>query len=360
MSDDLRHRLRDLPPDLQVPGDRWEAVRARVARRRRRVVAAGVAGGVALVAGGLPVTLALVSGGGPRPGAAAAPSCPATVDSGAMGPRVPAPPGGLDLSGRLVPVEPPDSAVLCAYRATDDAQATPALSGDVRIAPQGLSALAADLSYLPRRLPEQSHGCTAIGNLAPVTYLLGLGYPDGILWVATQTDANRCVDTTNGSFSSPVYIGDQVQAAYEAGGWVAPPQAPPVRTSDPCAAGRPGRLGQESVLIPGTPTSALVCEGTRPDQSVATDFRYRSVTVTDAVGGLAAALNALPTRPSRGSCSMTGPAAVEYSVQFRYAAGPPVTVHIAPYCTPAVDNRSLESADGSTVIALLQPLLAGR
>jgi hypothetical protein len=357
MTDEVVERLRALPPDLADPGDRFDRVRARVLRRRRLAVAASAAA-VVVTAAVVPLGLALANGG-PHRGVAPATragtlSCPQTFAGTA--PWVPRLPDGVDGQSRLVPAQPPQRALVCAYDGANTAaeQNGWALSGS-RLLFAGLDRLAADLTWLPRKLPGQENMCTAIGG-TQVNYLVGLTYPEGTLWVSTAKEPNDCVDTSNGEFTSQVTIGGQVAASYTAGAWVAAPPPQLTRTDhDPCRGERTGRLGQETAMVPGNPISVQVCEGTPTGQ----DVSYRTVTVRVGYSDLVAALNALPTQTSSSSCQGDGKQRVFYELLFRYPVGPAVLVWIDPHCDPSIDNRSLQARDASTVVPHIRSLLAG-
>jgi hypothetical protein len=146
-------------------------------------------------------------------------------------------------------------------------------------------------------------------------------------------------------------IGDQVGAWYASGAWAPkPPRNPP--NENPCWRD-PGRLGQETTMVPGDPVSVQVCEGTNRGDRVS----YRSVSATDGYRGLVVALDALPTGMSSSSCQGAGQQVVSYSLLFQYAEGPPVLVRVDPNCDPSIDNQSLQARDASTVLPLIRQLL---
>jgi hypothetical protein len=59
-TDRLAARLQELPPDLPDPPDRFDRVRERVSRTRRRQIAGAVVGGLAVVAVAVPATMQLL------------------------------------------------------------------------------------------------------------------------------------------------------------------------------------------------------------------------------------------------------------------------------------------------------------
>ncbi len=365
MTDDLVDRLRALPPrqpEQPEQSDRFEQVRSRVRRRRR--ARAGVAGlgvlGVLLVA--VPVSLAARTTPAPRvppvpvpPVATAAVpvACPKVF--GGHVPWVPARPVGVDTKGQLVPSQAPAIAVVCWYR--QDAAGSRSLTGQRRLT-SGLDQLAAELSWLPRKFPGQDHPCTLVGSLFKDNYLMGLSYPGGgTVWVSTQREPNDCLDTSNGSYTTQVNLGRQVGASYEAGGWVEVPdrfaQDP---NPDPCATSASGRRGEETALVPAQPVSVIVCE-----QGSKIGSTYRSWAVPSGFEPLVAALDALPIKPSSWSCNswVSGTRSAMYELKFHYATGPDAFVRIMPGCRPGVDNYVVASDDASTVVPLVQQLIAG-
>lgn len=360
MTDDLVDRLRALPPrqpEQPEQSDRFEQVRGRVRRRRR--VRAGVAGlgvlVVLLVA--VPVSLAARTTPAPRvppvpvpPVATAAVpvTCPKVF--GGHVPWVPARPVGVDTKGQLVPSQAPAIAVVCLYR--ESAAGSRNLTGQRRLT-GGLDQLAAELSWLPRKFPGQDHPCYARAILPIEDFLMGLSYPGGgTVWVST---GRECVDTSNGSYTTQASLGSQVGASYEAGAWVHAPLSN-VPSPDPCATPLSGRRGEETALVPAQPVSVIVCE--QGSQQGAT---YRSWAVPSGFEPLVAALNALPIKPSSWSCNslVPGTRSAMYELKFHYATGPDVFVRIMPGCRPAVDNYVVAADDASTVVPLVQQLIAG-
>ena len=321
----------------------------RASRRRAASTAAAAAAAVAALVTGVPY----LSGGGGDPAPAAGLAvCPGTVSGGDIA-TSPTPGTGDDLGGadRLVPQDPPQAATVCAYDMTADPSAAVRLADSVDLPTADLRAMTTDLTHLPRRLPGQSHLCTTMGGGPPRAFLLALRYRDGTVRVSTRTDPNRCVDTTNGTFDSPTYIADQVQLALQTGRWPEPPERrSPV--PDPCHHGRPGRLGQEVTLVPAAPASAVICTE-RPRAGRDPEYRTTSLTGDDAAD-LARAFDELPTTPTQQRCSPTGTRGGAYSIQFRYAAGPPVAVSIHPDCEPAISNGSLDSRDAASVLDLVR------
>ena len=359
MTDDLVDRLRALPPrqpEQPEQSDRFEQVRGRVRRRRR--VRAGVAGlgvlGVLLVA--VPVSLAARTTPAPRvppvpvpPVATAAVAVTCPKEFGGQAPWVPARPVGVDTKAQLVPSQAPAIAVVCWYRQEAGSRS---LTGQRRLT-SGLDQLATELSWLPRKFPGQDHPCTLVGSSFRDNYLMGLSYPGGgTVWVST---GRECVDTSNGSYTTQASLGSQVGASYEAGAWVHAPLSN-VPSPDPCATPLSGRRGEETALVPAQPVSVIVCE-----QGSKIGSTYRSWAVPSGFEPLVAALDALPIKPSSWSCNswVSGTRSAMYELKFHYATGPDAFVRIMPGCRPGVDNYVVASDDASTVVPLVQQLIAG-
>ena len=100
-------------------------------------------------------------------------------------------------------------------------------------------------------------------------------------------------------------------------------------------------------MVPAGSTSVTICAP-------------KAHTLTSGYQMLVSALNRLPTRPSTGSCSGTPePSAPEYQLMFSYPEGPPVMVSILIGCHPEIDNLALQSNSASSILPLIQQLLAG-
>jgi hypothetical protein len=369
MSKDIVQRLRTLPPEMPDPGDRFDRVRARVLRRRRLAIASAAA--VTVVAAiGVPVGLALPGGGSDRPAGPATPapdkvapdkvlSCPPTF--GGRQRWVPQRPTGVDGRSRLVPLQPPQRALVCTSGGESIFASRRAGGSPGRIPPggrvlsSGLDRLAEDLSRLPRKLPGQGPTCS--GGAPPTEYLIGLTYPDGTVWVWTA-DVPNCSEISNGEFTSGVNMGRQVAASYAAGAWVPDPFGVWDRDpEDPCQAQRSGRLGQETVIVPPGSANVRVCKRTHRS----TGDIYQTRTATGGYRKLVDALNAPPTQTSTSSCQVLSgrveSISVSYELVFRYVFGPPVLVRVQPGCAPAIDNGSLQAADASSVLPEIIRLL---
>lgn len=266
-------------------------------------------------------------------------SCPASYAHQA--PWVPAKPGRVDGSSRLVPQSTPSSALICAYRGSNTAkqQAGWALSGRRSLA-GGLAGLAGQLAWQPRR-PAQRIFCTLVGG-PQTNYLIGLTYPGGArIWVAATDEPNQCVSTSNGEFISSGIVGPAVSKAFASGRW-------PARQPVSCNGSYQdiGRLGQDSAMVPAGSTSVTICAP-----------KARPLTLTSGYQGLVSALNRLPARSSTRSCSGTPGPSTSYQVFFSYSQGPPVMVTILVGCHPAIDNGGLQASSASSVLPVIQQLL---
>jgi hypothetical protein len=352
MTDEIVDRLKALPPPAgDVPG-RYELVRRRVVRRRRvRALVAGV-GAVALLSVGVPLALARpapaplpVASPSPTP-AVASSTCPAKYLGSAMSPWwVPAKPVGFDGRSRLVPPQAPTRAVMCWYRSNDPR----GLSGKRELT-AGLAQLATDLTWLPYEFHGQKILCGLVGSPYVDDYLIALSYPGGgTIWVSTQQDPNDCTGTSNGQYLSASNSGPQFAASYAAGSWVPAPPPPGVDTTDPCSTlPQGGRRGQETVMVPPTPVSVLVCNG-----------RTESWDVTEGLGPLVAALNAASTHVGNEFCPGGAPHTRFYDLVFRYAVGPDVDVFVFAGCAPGIGNGSLSADATAGVVNEIDTLTAG-
>jgi hypothetical protein len=340
-------RLRDLPPDLPQPRDRFEQVCRRVRRRQyRRGLCAGFAG-VAAVALAVPVASHLMTGEETGTTVAALPSCPEKLPGQV-------PPGSVPASDRLVPVQVPSAAVLCSYKGAADSQAEAgsALSGTRQLT-GSLQQIPQDLAWLPRKQSDETKMCTMMAG--PSTrYLLGLTYPDGVVWVSTADDPNGCADTTNGTFVSPSGTGELARAAYESGGWSASPDP----DDGGCDVDRSaGRLGQERMMVPDEPRGLRICDGAAQG-----DETPREVTDRALVAQLAEALNGLPASTRPAQCEAASPtrgAASARRLRFDFEQGPGLVVAIDPACEPQIDNGTRRAALTEQVQNLVEGLAAG-
>lgn len=134
---------------------------------------------------------------------------------------------------RLAPLQTPTQLVMCRYRGHSVLQ----LDGSRRVR-FGLSTVGAELAWSPRAMGGP-RSCAAIGGRHTL-YLLGLRYPSGVLWVTTAYDVNGCEVTSNGTFTSDAYVGNDADHAFETGVWT----------------GGVGREGSEVVVGISTPACA--------------------------------------------------------------------------------------------------------
>lgn len=283
-----------------------------------------------------------------RPGSASATlTCPKAYDLSAPT-WVPAEPDGVDGAARLAPLTPPSSVLVCAYVHDNDAASphdrTTALTGGRTLA-GNLDAVSTALGWAPRSIDGAEHPCTLEERFTdPDRYLVGLTYAGATIWVSAP--GNHCSGSSNGVFTSDTNFAGEVAAALRTGDW--PASRPPTR----CYAGRGGRLGQETTLVPGHPTRLTICS--------TIDGRTTGPIATPPPPGLVDALDALPVQRQLLAgieCSEGNlPTTTTYQLRFGYDTGPDVVVDVLPHCTPAVRNGSLEARDATAVTALIERL----
>lgn len=329
------------------------------------VVVAGVLGGRALWSGtdrsADPAPTSGASTPGPR---GAAPDCPSSHEGAGV---VPAQPSGVDAAASLVPGHAPDAAVVCRYDVATNADFAPPTDGQTPAAPRtppypltGSRALPADLQRLAADLSVVAAGanagrpCTMMAGPSSL-YLIGLTYGTGRLWVAAEQEVNRCTGATNGQFTSPVYLGDVVAEAYDAGawtGWTAP--------TDSCVGPVVGRTGADREVVPGEPAALTLCEhAANPDQPVSSDQTQPVPPVRVLRGAeMEPVLSSL--RALRTSVLDTAPVCPQgkpnpsYEVVASYPAGPAVRVTVSPGCTPAVVTDALQARSADEVVAAIK------
>jgi hypothetical protein len=348
IQDDLARAMRDHEDEAPATAELLVALRgfprtaswaARSSRHRRYIPLAAAAAVAAVIAGSVWAG-AQLAGHRSRPIVienSLRLACPARYAGTA--PWVPARPAGVRATGRLVPRRAPRSAVICAYDGTNiGPQSGWKLSGRTSLT-SGLAAIAAQLTWQPGR--RRLGVCTLIGG-RQVNYLIGMTYSGGgRLWVAATLDPNSCVETSNGEFTSSGVIGPAVTKAFGTGKWPAP-------GPESCHGGGPGigRLGQDEAMVPPGVTSVLICgRGGR--------------TIYSGYERLVAALNALPTWPSTGSCTFApGQSGPSYRLLFSYPEGPAVQVNIDGHCSPQIDNLSLQSASARRIVPIIERLIS--
>jgi hypothetical protein len=329
---DLLDALGDAPRRERVPA--WS-------RGRRRLVPLAAGAAVAVVIAGSLWAGAQLTGAGSvtsqRHHATGSPlACPARYAHTA--PWVPAEAKGVEARSRLVPRRTPSSALVCAYDGSNIGPSAGWKLSGRRVLSGGLSGLAADLTWEPRKVPGQDIACTLVGG-KQVNYLIGLTYPGGgRLWVAATLDPNACVTSSNGTFISFGFIGGLVTQAFNSGRWPAQPPKP-CRTPG-------GRLGQDQAMVPPGAISVSICGG------------HGGPTLTSGFSGLVSALNALPARPGNGQCSMIPHHRGRfYSLLFGYPQGPGVQVTVNSGCRPAINNRNLQAVSAATILPIIVRLL---
>jgi hypothetical protein len=278
-----------------------------------------------------PTPSANESPGGSTASVPAAPkSCPKRWGGDGAGGWVPAASDVAGAGDSLVPGDPVE-ALICAYPGDNTNPGAERLAG-TRTLKDTAGQMARDLGYLPVGSSDNG-ACTAMGG--PMTnYLIRFAYADGrSLWVGSAEEVNHCAMTTNGTASSRTYVGDRITAAYRKGTWKS------AGGKDLCATWME-RRGQNARMVPDDPTSVLVCR-LDPQGGQARRTEYG----TDVAGPLAAALNALDTRPSDNSCQQTEGAdpGVVLRLVFGYADGPPTAVMVQASCKPSVDNGLLQA-----------------
>ncbi|MCW2529375.1 MAG: hypothetical protein JWM76_4235 [Pseudonocardiales bacterium] len=226
----------DMENRLETDGQNWRATAAAApslddaldrmdtpAPRRRDPKVWLLAAASIVIVVGVALIPVFIRNGSTSPAAApvAAPSaplaCPATIDNSSP-PTVPDLPAGVDGRSRLVPTQTPDRVVICAYDHPADASTAPRPVTGSKILGGDLGGLAKELSAIPAQMSDQ-RACTLIGNLTVTDFLVGLNYPTGTVWVSTSTDANRCIDSSNGVFTTSTYLGARVSQWFAAGSW---------------------------------------------------------------------------------------------------------------------------------------------
>ncbi len=257
-------------------------------------------------------------------------SCPAVLPASTTSTAgVPSLPRGVDGHSRLAPDRTPTSVVICKF-------AAPASGGHLtgtRTLAESFHAVQETLTWAPRAVGP--YYCTGVGRsesqLQP-QFLVGVTYADTSMWVSAPAGC-PLRPSTNGQFNSAVDLVSYARAAYSTGTW-------------PTTPSHAGRLGQDTSMVPGSPTSLTLHRFSD----------HRTKTVTTGFAGLVDALNNAPTTPSRYSCGPSGPQL--YSLTFHYAQGPDVVVQLSKGCFPEIDNGSLQIRDGSkfstAILALLR------
>lgn len=266
---------------------------------------------------------------GPAPATPAAPpSCPTRRG-------VPAA-MGLDPRDRLVPVTTPDAAVTCAYGRTGQLVRTKPLTS-------GFERLARDLPWLPRR--TDALACVPIwttpAGSAAASYLIGLRYGDGVLWLdaGSPPRGRRCTPATNGSFVARTSLYGATAHAHAAGAWQG------------LGSSVAGRLGDDRVLVPaGVPATVNVRNGTR----------WGTATTAQAVA-ITRALRGLPARPVATGLSAWSGVTNGYGVSLDYGFGPPVVLNVVGNSISSAALRaSLTPVQSRRLVGMLEAVLPPR
>src|SRR3954453_19145834 len=270
--------------------------------------------------------------------------CPAYAALGANG--QPAVPLARVRAARLAPLETPTELFVCRYRGTTGLQ----LTGSRQVG-AGLVNAGTQLAWSPRCMGGPVNCTVFEGRGTP--YLIALRYPSGMLWVTTAYDVNGCEVTSNGTFTSAVYVGAEADHAYATGvGRGGAGRDPGV--GGPCLAWPFQRLGQERRLVPPGPTALTICKA-----DGAPAAKAAVVQVSRDFSSLVRALDGVRTRPTGNMCDPHGEDVVAYQLRFDYREGPAVVVDISKNCDPRVTNYSLD-ADGSAQLWAMVDDLAQR
>jgi hypothetical protein len=323
---------------------RFRAPRSRSPVRRAQWLAATAAAACVLVVAAVALLVSHRGDRSPAPGALTKPpsvtpilSCPAQIPGGATrGYWIPQSPKGIDVASRLLPLETPTHAVICAYLHDNRGRLTGTrpLGGD-------LATIPADLAWLPPWSDNQP--CPSyLATTDDDSYVMALSYPGGVMWLSMP--GQHCRGASNGKFVVH-NLRAQAEAAYQTGSWK--PARP--TTMNGCRV-TAGRLGQQGHLVPDDPASVQICQQGRHSRTV-------SGTRAD-LERLTSVLNRLPTTTwgYEFSCG-TGLPTADYILTFGYRVGPSVQVSIHAGCRPAIDNGSLQAEDASGVLALVRQLL---
>ncbi|MER7071567.1 hypothetical protein [Terrabacter sp. NPDC000476] len=272
-------------------------------------------------------------------------ACPGSLAS-AEGMTVPVRPQGVRGGDRLLPDRQPRTLVVCGYPVLDIMATTPLSAPFPRSTRTVLTgAKRADVVALLTWAPRwngRERPCTLMGG-DETAYLVGADLGDAVVWVAAKADPNACSRATNGDFVSGAPVG--VDLAAVTGGR---PLPLPVG-GGACDQRSWGRLGDDVDLVPaGDPTVTVCRDGA--------DGTARAVPLDRASGvEVVAALRALPTRPTSGTCQGSGgPSDQRFTLMLAWPAGPPVRIGVDPTCRPSVLGQNLESDDAGGLVALVE------
>ena len=106
-------------------------------------------------------------------------------------------------------------------------------------------------------------------------------------------------------------------------------------------------------MVPSGPVSVLVCR-------VSGTWPYRSWAVSQGFEDLVAGLNRLPTVTSSWTCLYPTSTSddLTYELKFHYSVGPDTFIRVTSRCRPGVDNYVIAANDSSSIIPLVQQLIA--
>jgi hypothetical protein len=338
LEDELRETMR--AHDHEAPSVTGLVVPNQHSRRARWLPAVAAAVVIAVAGGGWLAADQLSGSSHKTPVAETSEDCPASYpsDDEYWVPNKPSVSGADD---RLVPDEVPQSMQVCAYLHDDKGQLTgpQEVTGNLSIAAQSLT-------WLPPATGTPRSCTFELRSTDGDNYLIKVSYSDGVTWIAAPGD--HCHGASNGEFESSTNLLWPVSDAYRLGFWL----TPGVDRQGPGRCGgswTPGRLGQETQLVPGTPESVTICS----------DGRERTIVNP---GALIDQLNALPTQPSTGECNTPDiplhPAVMrEYRLYFNYTEGPAAYIDVALGCSPNVDDVALQAEASPQLVELIQQML---
>lgn len=282
--------------------------------------------------------------------------CPGRFDASSTDtPWVPAQPTVPHAGDRLAPTTTATSAVVCSYAHSPYAGSLGLrhLGGASLVGSRPIDnrrALAASLSAQPESaggLPCASYLAVTDGD----NYLIGLSYPDGLVWVSALGD--HCAGSGNGAFDSRANLRSAAARAFAGGRW--PTEVPIVPGGQPpraqCDQRSQGRLGDTTRIVPGGWASIMVCRN--GGRAVHTLSHSDAVALVDALNGLDSSVGDGSCQPAHG-----GPG-TEYLVAAHYPSGPDEDVLVIAGCIPQVDNLALQATAPSRLVQHIAALAGG-
>jgi hypothetical protein len=271
---------------------------------------------------------------------------------------VPAPPT-VDTGGHLVPRTTPTRVISCKY--TSHSGIEPSWALQPYEFTSGLDRMAQDLWWLPATAEDLPRACPTVARAQSVDYLIGLRYAGGgTVWVSTG-DRWGCRNSTNGKVFSSRIVGDQLGSSLAAGRWVPSRSTTDRLDPNPCRTGpEPGRFGEDTTLVPPSPVELQVCENLGPP-AVNQPAVYRTGTLRTGVAEFAAQLSSGRSESSVMGCHAPRGIHHDYTLTFRYAEGPPVSVHALIPCEPPLLGETLkvQEAPGTDLAGRLAAVVAG-